>query len=257
MFAPTPRKEFLVFRTLCETDSAPFPHPPRVLESHVPSQHGLDLSSRSCAALGGRERGDPRASQLPAARRAWGWAGSAALSPPLPSPPPRSPHPLPFLGRAVLRARPLQALTSEEELAAAAVEGSHARAPPRPEPAPGCPPLHGRAAGVSGNARQGAAVRPAMSPLFSWVAKVGGVGAASGGRRLPPRTALGTDVPAGEVLETFVIVGSLGVRSAGSARGWGVRLSFGGPRQGRPAIPGPRRESGQAAWVVYLVVLIH
>lgn len=254
MFAPTQRKEFLVFRRLCETDSAPSPHPPRVLESHVPSHHGLDFSSRSCTAPGRRERGDPRAAQLAAARRAWGWAGSAR-SPPSPSP--RSPHPLPFLGRAVLRARPLQALTSEEELAAAAVGGSHARSPPRPEPAPGCPPLHGRAAGVSGNARQGAAVRPAMSPLFSWVAKVGGIGAASGGRRLPPRTALGADVPAGEVVETFVTVGSLGVRSGGSARGRGVRLSFGGPRQGRPAIPGSRRESGQAAWIVYLVVLIH
>lgn len=86
MFAPTQRKEFLVFRRLCETDSAPSPHPPRVLESHVPSHHGLGFSSRRCTALGRRERGDPRASQLPAARRAWGWAGSAALSPPLPFP---------------------------------------------------------------------------------------------------------------------------------------------------------------------------
>lgn len=183
-------------------------------------------------------------------------AGSAARSL-LPAPSPRSPRPLPFRGRAVLRARPLRALTSREELAAAAAAaagGSHARAPAFPEPAPGCRPLHGQAAGVSGSTGRGAAVRPAMSPLFSWVAKVGGVGAASGGRLLPPRTALGAEVPAGEVLGTFVTVGPSGIRSA---RGWVVRLSFGRPGRGRPAIPGARRESGQAARVVYLVVLIH
>lgn len=62
--------------------------------------------------------------------------------------------------------------------------GSHAPASPRREPAPGCPPPLGPAAGVSGSGGPRAAARPAMSPLFSWVAKVGGVGAASGRRPL-------------------------------------------------------------------------
>uniref|UniRef100_A0A480M0X9 TBC1 domain family member 1 n=1 Tax=Sus scrofa TaxID=9823 RepID=A0A480M0X9_PIG len=48
----------------------------------------------------------------------------------------------------------------------------HAPASPRREPAPGCPPPLGPAAGVSGSGGPRAAARPAMSPLFSWVAKV-------------------------------------------------------------------------------------
>lgn len=138
--------------------------------------------------------------------------------------------------------------------------GSHARAPPRPEPAPGCPPLLGPAAGVSGSGTRGrgAAARPAMSPLFSWVAKVGGFGAASGGRPLPSRTALGAADPAGAVLETFVTVEPLGVRSAVSAQRWEVRLSFGRPGRGCRATARSRRESNWCgARVVSLVVLIH
>lgn len=171
-------------------------------------------------------------------------AGSAALpplrSPPLPSP--ALPTHFPFLGWAAPRARPLRAVTSGEESAAATAAttegGSHAPAPPRSEPAPGCPPPLGPAEGVSGSCGRRAAARPAMSPLFSWVAKVGGVGPA-------PVTVAdrpGASVPAGVARGTLVTVGLPGVRAAG-----GVQLGGGGigPRRGAPLARGPRPESGQ------------
>lgn len=179
----------------------------------------FDSSSGRCAAWGTPGESDPRASQLPAPSPAWGWAGwgrgrrRSLPSPSLPTPSPRSPHPLPFLGRPGGPAGATSPGSDERGGARRRSRrrrrrrGSHARAPPRPEPAPGYPPPHGPAAGVSGSDGRGAAARPAMSPLFSWVAKVGGVGAASGRRPLRWRMALGAGVPAGAVPGTFVTVG--------------------------------------------------
>ena len=100
------------------------------------------------------------------------------------------------------------------------------------------PPPLGPAEGVSGSCGRRAAARPAMSPLFSWVAKVGGVGPA-------PVTVAdrpGAGVPAGVARGTLVTVGLLGVRAAG-----GLRLGGGGigPPRGAPLARGPRPESGQ------------
>lgn len=167
-------------------------------------------------------------------------AGSAALPPPAPLP--RSPHPLPFP-----RPGSPAGATSPGSDERGGVRrrhrrrhrgGSHAPAPPRPEPAPGCPPPLGPAEGVSGSCGRRAAARPAMSPLFSWVAKVGGVGPA-------PVTVAdrpGAGVPAGVARGTLVTVGLLGVRAAGGLRRGGGGI---GPRRGAPLAQGPRPESGQ------------
>ncbi|XP_044801931.1 TBC1 domain family member 1 isoform X8 [Bubalus bubalis] len=165
-------EEFLVFSKLGQTD-------PEGLESRVPKPSGFTTPPPDTRAAGGvPEEGDPRGSQLPAARRAWGWAGWGRGRPrSLPSAPlPRSPHPLPFprLGSPAGATSP----GSDERGGVRRRHrrhhrgGSHAPAPPRSEPAPGCPPPLGPAEGVSGSCGRRAAARPAMSPLFSWVAKV-------------------------------------------------------------------------------------
>lgn len=215
----------------------------------------MDSPTRSCPARSSGEKREPGASQLPAARRARGGRGRPRCPRPFPAlSPPTSLSGLGGPARATSRGGDERGGARRRR----GGRGSHARAPPRPEPAPGCPPLLGPAAGVSGSGGRGAAARPAMSPLFSWVAKVGGFGAASGGRSLPAGMALGAAVPAGAVLGTFVTVGPLGVRSAVSAQGWEVRLSLGRARRGRRAIPGSRRESNWCeARVVSQVVLIH
>ena len=61
-------------------------------------------------------------------------------------------------------------VTGGEESAAAAREPGPTLL--HPKPAPGCPPPLRQAVGVSGSPGQRAAAWPAMSPLFSWVAKV-------------------------------------------------------------------------------------
>lgn len=129
--------------------------------------------------VGGAGRAHPR-----------GVVGGAPASPP---PPPRSPPT--SLSRRLPGGRDLSGgdARGEEEPAGWPPSRDDARTPLRPEPAPGRQ-AHGPAR-VSGSGGLGAAAGPAMSPLFSWVAKVGGGGGggfrATGALQLPNRGAGG------------------------------------------------------------------
>lgn len=129
--------------------------------------------------MGGAGRAHPR-----------GVVGGAPASPP---PPPRSPPT--SLSRRLPGGRDLSGgdARGEEEPAGWPPSRDDARTPSRPEPAPGRQ-AHGPAR-VSGSGGLGAAAGPAMSPLFSWVAKVGGGGGggfrATGALQLPNRGAGG------------------------------------------------------------------
>lgn len=101
--------------------------------------------------------------------------GAAASRPPPPRSPPTS------LPRRLPGGRDLSGCDArgEEEPAGWPPSRDDARTLSRPEPAHSRQQAHGPAR-VSGSDGRGAASGPAMSPLFSWVAKVGG-----GGLELP------------------------------------------------------------------------
>lgn len=112
--------------------------------------------------------------------------GAGPEEPLHPRPPPRSPPT--SLSRCLPGGRDLSGCDArgEEEPVGWPPSRDDARTPSRPEPAPGRQQAHGPAR-VSGSGGRGAAAGPAMSPLFSWVAKVGGGGlelawGAGGGR---------------------------------------------------------------------------
>lgn len=120
--------------------------------------------------------------------------GAGPEEPLHPRPPPRSPPT--SLSRCLPGGRDLSGCDArgEEEPVGWPPSRDDARTPSRPEPAPGRQQAHGPAR-VSGSGGRGAAAGPAMSPLFSWVAKVGGGGlelawgAGGGALQLPDRGA--------------------------------------------------------------------